>query len=147
MKMKDSILTLLFLILGLIGISFLSRCGSVHGLKIEKGLEMGIREVSEISMVNESNFNAKSGKSWHAIEIWKFTMPTIAVFSLVDLFRLLRSSSDKIDDLDRVFTIETVHNIRTKLCKKIRKFHRKILDSVYELVGKRRSYSRTKRTN
>jgi len=114
---------------------------------MENELEIKIREKSGHSLLNENNSNGdSSGKSWHTIAVWKFTMPTIAVFSLVDFLRLLRSS-DKIDDLDRVFTVETVHNIRTKLCKKIRKLHRKILDIVYELVGKRKSYSRTERTN
>lgn len=138
MVIKMKTLVLLFLILSLIGINFLTRSACVYGF-MEKGSEMKIREESEPSLVNESNSNGNSSeKSWHTIAAWKFNIPTIAAFSLVGFLRLLSDSSDKIDDLNRVFTIETVHNIRLKICKKIRKLRKKTLDIVYEVIGGRR---------
>jgi hypothetical protein len=118
------------------GISFLTGCAYAYNLKM-KSEEVKIAEATTSSVKRESGISANSsGKSWHTIAVWTFSLSSVAVFSFVDFLRLLNDSLDKLDeDLDRAFTSEVVHNIRTKLHKKIGRLRKKLRMPLRELLS------------
>jgi len=128
---------LLFLLFGSILASFLVECASVYGLKTEETPHARSSITSMPTIVNENVSQTNStGKSWHTVETWSISLTLGASFSFFDFLRLLRDNSDKLnDDLDRICTYDTIRNIRNRICKKLLKFWKRVLNAV--TMGKR----------
>jgi len=140
MRFKIISLVFLALLFSSTSIGLLTRTAYAYGGLNEKKEVIQMPETSELSAVqsNDANIKDPSAKSWHTLAVWSFGLATVITFSFTDLLRLLRANSDRLDeDLDRILTRESLHNIRVKIrkgihrvCKSLRKMCRVILEDV-----------------
>lgn len=117
---------LLFLLLGSILIRLFIGCASVCCPKTEEIHSKSQTALTRTAISEDISETSSTGKSWHHV-VWSFSLSVGASFSLFDFLLLLHDNSDKLnDDLDTIFTSETIRNVRNRICRILLKLRKKL---------------------